>query len=89
MENIFKNIKEKLKEWCEALTQKQRKTVLVILSAVYLILTIAVIASVFLPDGNRQERLRFENLIDRNADTLVMPELTNENSGQTKTTEYE
>lgn len=89
MENIFKNIKEKLKERCEALTQKQRKTVLVILSAVYLILTIAVIASVFLPDGNRQERLRFENLIDRNADTLVMPELTNENSGQTKTTEYE
>lgn len=89
MENIFKNIKEKLKERCEALTQKQRKTVLVILSAVYLILTIAVIASVFLPDGNRQERHRFENLIDRNADTLVMPELTNENSGQTKTTEYE
>ena len=91
MENIFKNIKERLKERCEALTQKQRKIVLVILSTIYLILTIAIIVSVFLPDGKRQEQHRFDDLIDKSIiqDTLVIPNLTDENSEHTKISDYE
>lgn len=77
MKNIFKGFTDRVHRKCDALSQQQRKRVVAILSAIYLLLTALVIASVFILDGDGKEKGDFNNLMDGiQRDSLAMPNLT-------------
>lgn len=91
MKNILKETGERLHRKCDSLSQAQRKKVLITLSVVYLLLTAIVITSVFMPDGNKQEKENFNGLIDNSLqrDSLVMPNLLDEDTEPLNNMDYE
>lgn len=89
MNNIFKDMGERLHRKCDNLSPARRKQVLIIISVIYLLLTAIVVISAFLPSGSRTERDNFNELIKNNIqqDTLAMPDLMQEET--TNMTDYE
>lgn len=74
---IFKNMGDRLRSRCDGLNPGQRRRVVLLLSILYLILTLAVLLSAFLPDGNRPEEEHIRSFEGSGLlqDSPVMPEL--------------
>lgn len=62
MGKLTREFQQRLKRRCDALSPSQRRKVLVALSAVYLLLTAAVVIPAFCPQGRKAERKIFDNI---------------------------
>lgn len=63
MGNMFKLIERHLRLTCDSLPPKRRKTVLVAVLMVYILLTAAVLVRSFMSDGRLEEKKMFFNTI--------------------------